>query len=125
MLDIDGDGDLDIVDAVEGDDKMAVLVNDAGTFGSRTLFDTDCSGPWGLASGDVNGDGIMDLVVGCVNDHEIGVMLGNGTPTFTLLPAQDAGGDPWQVTLGDVDGDGDLVAPSRTPSPLTGRAAHS
>jgi hypothetical protein len=89
---------------------MAVLVNDGGTFGAPTFFDSGCVGEWGLASGDVNGDGITDLVVGCTGDEKIGVMLGNGDTTFTPLPAQDAGGSPWQVALGDVDGDGALDA---------------
>ena len=111
VLDVDGDGDLDIVNALAGANEMAVLLNDGtGMFGSPTFFDSGCDGEWGLASGDVNGDGITDLVVGCVGDEKIAVMLGNGTPAFTVLPAQDAGGPPWQVALGDLDGDGDLDA---------------
>jgi len=111
VLDVDGDADLDIVDALAGDNEMAVLLNDGGgTFGSPTYFDSGCSGEWGLASGDLDGDGITDLVVGCVGDQQIGVMLGNGDGTFTVLPSQNADGSPWQVTLGDVDGDGDLDA---------------
>jgi hypothetical protein len=111
VLDVDGDADLDIVDALAGDNEMAVLLNDGGgTFGSPTYFDSGCSGEWGLASGDLDGDGITDLVVGCVGDQQIGVMLGNGDGTFTVLPSQVAGGSPWQVALGDLDGDGDLDA---------------
>ncbi len=121
VLDIDGDADLDIVDALEGDDEMAVLVNNAGTFASPTFFDSGCSGEWGLASGDMNGDGIMDLVVGCVGDEKVAVMLGNGDTTFTVLPAQDAGGSPWQVALGDVDGDGDLDATLANSFPPDGK----
>ncbi len=107
VLDVDGDGDMDIVDAVEGDSVLALLLNDGtGHFGAPTFFDPGCSGPWALAASDMNNDGITDLVTGCVNDKKGVVLLGNGDATFTAGPAQDAGGAPWQVSLGDVDGDG-------------------
>jgi len=122
VLDVDGDADLDIVDALAGDNEMAVLLNDGGgTFGSPTYFDGGCNGEWGLASGDVNGDGIIDLVVGCVGDERIAVMLGDGDGTFTVLPSQNAGGSPWQVTLGDVDGDGDLDVTLANAFPFDGK----
>jgi len=107
VLDVDGDGDWDVVDAVEGDDRLALLLNDGGgNFGAPTFFDSGCSGEWALGQADMNNDGIFDLVTGCVNDAKAVVLLGNGDGTFTAMPAQDAGGAPWQVALGDVDGDG-------------------
>ena len=107
VLDVDGDGDLDIVDAVYGDSRLALLLNDgSGTFGAPTYFGAGCNGPWALGAADMNNDGITDLVAGCVNDQQAVVLLGNGDGTFTAGPPQSAGGQPWQVALGDVDGDG-------------------
>jgi hypothetical protein len=111
VLDVDGDGDPDIVNAVYGDDRLALLLNDGtGTFGAPTFFDSGCSGEWALGTADMNNDGIFDLVTGCYNDGKGDVLLGNGDGTFTVKPVQDAGGGPWQVALGDVDGDGNIDA---------------
>ena len=111
VLDVDGDGDWDIVDAVEGDDHLALLINDGnGNFGAPTYFDSGCSGEWALNQADMNNDGIFDLVVGCVNDQQAAVLLGNGDGTFTPVAPVAAGGPPWQVAVGDVDGDGNIDA---------------
>ena len=111
VLDVDGDGDFDIVDAVEGDDRLALMINDgSGVFGAPTFFDSGCSGEWALGQADMNNDGIFDLVAGCVNDWQAAVLLGNGNGTFTAVAPQNAGGAPWQVALGDVDGNGTIDA---------------
>jgi hypothetical protein len=115
VLDVDGDGDLDIVEALAvgptSGGTMALMLNDgSGTFAAPTYFDSSCDGEWGLGSGDMNNDGITDLVVGCVDDQKVSVMLGNGDGTFAVLPSEDAGGQPWQVAIGDVNGDGNLDA---------------
>src|SRR5262245_44456054 len=111
VLDVDGDGDMDIVDALVGDDTFALLINDgAGVFADPTYFPAGCHRPWGLATADMNDDGIVDLVAGCVQDERAAVSLGNGDGTFTAAASQDAGGTPWQVAVGDVDGDGKVDA---------------
>jgi len=95
VLDVDGDADWDIFDAVEGDDRLALLLNDgSGVFGAPVFFDSGCSGEWALGQADMNGDGIFDLVAGCVNDHGAAVLLGHGDGTFTPVTPQDAGGAP-------------------------------
>ena len=111
-LDVDGDGDLDIVNANVGSDNLALLINNGtGVFGAPTYFDGGVNGEYGLAAADMNGDGITDLVVGGRNGAEIITMLGNGNGTFTAAgTAQPSGGSTWVVVVGDVDGDGDLDA---------------
>jgi hypothetical protein len=111
VLDVDGDADLDIVNAVAGDDHMALTLNNgAGAFGPPSFFEGGGGTEYGLGSGDMNNDGITDLVIGAAGTETLVVQLGNGNGTFTGAPAQDAGGVTWQVAVGDVDGDGNLDA---------------
>ena len=111
VLDADGDGDFDVVNAVYGDDVLALLVNDgAGNFAAPVFFPVGCDGPWGLAAADMDNDGITDVVAGCVIDQKAIVHRGNGDGTFTAQAPRDAEGSPWQVALGDLDGDGNVDA---------------
>jgi hypothetical protein len=109
-LDVDGDGDLDLVVASEFGEELTLLRNDgSGVFGDRTDFaggDGDCK--YALGAGDMNGDGIIDLVVGTCTDERVLVMTGNGDGTFTQTENIDAGGYSWKLVLGDVNGDGKL-----------------
>jgi hypothetical protein len=110
-LDVDGDGDLDIVGANVGSNNLALYLNDgSGHFGTPTFVEAGVNGEYGLAIADMNGDGITDVVVGGRNGEQVVTMLGNGNGTFTASTPRDCGGAVWVVVLGDVNGDGKLDA---------------
>jgi hypothetical protein len=108
VLDIDGDGDWDVVNANHAASNLAVMINTNGTLGSPTFIESGVDGEYALNAGDMNGDGIADLVVGGQDSRQIVVLLGNGDGTFTPQTPQDAGGAVWKLVLGDVNGDGNL-----------------
>ena len=112
VLDVDGDGDSDVVNSNRGSsNNLSLLINNgAGVFGSPTFFDGGVNGEWGLAAGDMNNDGVMDLVAAGNDGGHICALLGNGDGTFTASTPQSAGGSPWIVVLGDLNGDGFLDA---------------
>jgi hypothetical protein len=105
--DVDGDGNLDIITANNGDAKVSVLLgNGNGTFQGQQTFDTG-SNPRSVTLGDVNGDGNLDIITGNFADNNASVLLGNGNGTFQNQ-ATFATNRPYSVTLGDVNGDGRL-----------------
>jgi hypothetical protein len=108
VLDVDGDADLDIVDANRASSNLALLLNDGqGVFGAPTTFEGGVDGEYGLAAADMNDDGISDLVVAGRDSQTIASLLGNGDGTFTIAtPVQSSGGNTWVLALGDVNGDG-------------------
>jgi len=121
VLDVDGDADLDIVDANYGAGELALALNDGnGVFGTPTAFEGGVHGEYGLAAGDMNDDGITDLVVGGRDSATIVTLLGNGNGTFTPTDDQHSGGNTWVVTLGDLDGDGHLDASTANSSSNNG-----
>lgn len=123
-MDIDGDGQVDFVNAYSSNGKLAMqifLANRAGGFDGP--FDIP---PTGLEYGgqlvalDANGDGKMELVYAANNDGSLGLTL--FVPTlqhgkWTLVPGPVNGAGPTGLAMGgtlvalDVDGDGlaDLV----------------
>jgi hypothetical protein len=108
VLDIDGDGDWDVVNANHGASNLAVMVNTNGVLGTPSFIESGVDGEYALNSGDMNNDGISDLVVGGQDSQEIVVLLGNGDGTFTAKTPRGAGGAVWKLVLGDVNGDGKL-----------------
>ncbi len=108
VLDVDGDGDWDVVNANHAANNLALMLNTNGVLGTPTFIESGVDGEYALNSGDMNGDGISDLVVGGQNSQQIIVLLGNGNGTFTAATPQSAGGAVWKLVLGDVNGDGKL-----------------
>lgn len=111
-LDVDGDGDADIVNANPGSNSLSMMINNGlGVFAAPTFFEAGVSNEFGLEAADMNNDGITDVVVSGNGSSNIRVLLGNGNGTFTPAgAATSAGGLNWVVVVDDVNDDGNLDA---------------
>jgi len=110
--DVDGDGDLDLVQGNEGQPNYLFLNNGtadpfSGIAGTAVGSAQDTRS---LAFGDVDGDGDLDLVEG--NEGQANrLFLNNGTANpFNGVAGAAVGSaqETLSLALGDVDGDGDL-----------------
>jgi len=108
VLDVDGDGDMDLANTNAGGvGNMSIVLNDVtGVFGTASFFEAGASNEWALAAADMDDDGMLDLVVGAQNEGRILVQRAVGDGTFTLASSSAAGGAAWMLVCGDVDGDG-------------------
>jgi hypothetical protein len=104
--DLDGDGDVDYVQAVDSGATLAWRNDGAAGFTPTAAITTNAVAC--IALGDVDGDGDLDLVVGYAGFSGLAVFLNDGAGNFTDT-AQTLGTD-WTaaLALADVDGDGDL-----------------
>jgi hypothetical protein len=107
LVDVDGDGDLDLVCGNLDQDRL--YLNDGrGTFTDVTAGRMPVSGaPTNcVVAGDVDGDRDADLVL--ATDGPTRLYLNDGTGRFTDATPGRLAGENVRVALGDVDGDGDL-----------------
>jgi len=118
-LDVDGDGDIDMVVGSSFGDLYSFLNDGSGNF---TMFGVgDAENPFGTvsvgyfsspAAGDVDGDGDLDLVVG-ESDGTLNTFINNGSGNFTAAvgaanPFNGIDVGSYSIpTLVDIDGDGD------------------
>jgi hypothetical protein len=74
-VDIDGDGDLDVVVANGSADAASVFINNgSGTFSDGGQFTTG-DNPYAVASADANGDGVMDIVTANYAGDNVSVLM--------------------------------------------------
>lgn len=107
LADVNGDGNLDVVES--GSDATSVLLgNGDGTF-QPSIATPMTIGLFAL--GDVNGDGMLDIASTYYPDNTgpVYVALGNGDGTFQAQSAVATGFDhPYATAAADVNGDGSL-----------------
>ena len=114
-VDIDGDGDMDVLSASDFDDKIAWYENTdgKGNFSSQKIITTDTDGAKSVYATDIDGDGDMDVVsvsntTALTNDKLAWYENTDGKGNFgsqQILPTTTT---PTSVYAADIDNDGDM-----------------
>lgn len=109
--DVDGDGDLDVVQIDEGVDRAGWFENVDGSGAAWTFrtISTAIDGPRGVAVADVDRDGDLDVAVASVFDSRITWFenaAGNAS-AWTFRTVSTAAPSARTLAAADVDGDGD------------------
>ena len=107
-LDVEGDGDVDIVRSAAdiGSALYLFLNNGQGVFSPAMEIESS-QGKRGLTAGDMNNDGLQDLIVSKGNAGW-NVFLANGDGTFSPVTNSPDRFQADQVAVGDLNGDGNL-----------------
>jgi len=108
--DLDGDGDLDVLAATWGDEKLSLYANDGnGGFLSPQVIDTNI---WfhRVYAVDLDNDGDLDVIgSSAIASHVFAYYINDGTGNFGSRQAVTVGnGGAWAIHAADVDGDSDL-----------------
>lgn len=117
VLDVDGDGHLDLVwvalvtaSATPLPAGLYVARGDGTGALAAPVGQTAGAAPDHMALGDLDGDGKLDAVVSAIAPQDISVLLGDGAGGFGPAAHIAPGQAPTDVELDDLDGDGDLDA---------------
>ncbi len=113
-VDVDGDGDIDVLSASFSDNKIAWYENTFGDGSSWLPFTitTDIDSATSVYAADMDGDGDIDALSASQLDDKIAWYentSGDGSSWSTRIITTDAEG-AFSVYAADVDGDGDMDA---------------
>ena len=111
-IDVDGDGDVDVLSASYFDNKIAWYenVNGAGSSFTTHIITTDADGARSVFAIDVDGDGDVDVLSASRLDDKIAWyenVNGDGS-SFTTHIITTAADGAFSVFAIDIDGDGDV-----------------
>lgn len=109
-VDMDDDGDLDLIDLAYGNSSIIYYENMGdGTFSDLVFLSETVREPYEICKSDLDNDGDFDLVCGSRADHKISWLENLGDGHFGRLNVVDY--DPLlfanSVSTTDIDGDGD------------------
>ena len=110
-VDVDGDGDMDVLSASMFDDKIAWYENTMSAFGTPSFSEetirTVDNGRSVYAT-DLDGDGDIDVLSASYDDDKIAWYENNGSLSFTPHDITTSADAAMYVYAVDVDGDGDV-----------------
>ena len=107
--DLDGDADVDVLSASNGDDKIAWHENRGeGVFSTQRVITRAADGAWSVYAADLDGDGDADVLSASDADDKVAwhENLGGGSFSTQRVLTTDARGAR-SVHAADLDGDGD------------------
>jgi hypothetical protein len=114
LIDLNGDGKLDLVIANANDDAVTVqLGNGDRTFGAAQSYAVGRA-PTRLAVADVDGDGKLDIVASNSQSFDVTLLLATTPGNFAAARTFVADQEPQVLALGDFNGDGLLDAVAAT-----------
>jgi len=106
VIDIDKDGDKDIVGAGYWCNEVAWFEN--GNDWEKHVIGTDFDGAVYVCSGDIDNDGLNDVLAVAAHDDEVALWYNKGNDTWEKKVLASNWVDPRSVRTADMDGDGDL-----------------
>lgn len=107
-IDLDGDGDIDILSASSIDDKIAWYANlGGGSFGPQQVISTAANQPTSVYAKDLDGDGDVDVLSASYDDKIAWYQNQGGGVFGPQQVISTAAADPVAVFAIDLDGDGD------------------
>ncbi|MBI2280953.1 MAG: T9SS type A sorting domain-containing protein [Bacteroidetes bacterium] len=109
--DLDGDGDLDVLSASEGDNRIAWYENlGNGNFGSSLIIANNVYIASAVYASDIDGDGDSDVLSASVGNGEIAWYENLGDSIFSAQnPVSTASAfGPLSTHAADLDNDGDI-----------------
>ncbi|MBT3037295.1 MAG: DUF4347 domain-containing protein, partial [Candidatus Thiodiazotropha sp. (ex Codakia orbicularis)] len=107
-VDMDGDGDLDVVSASQNDNKIAWYENDGSQNFTAHTISTAASGAFAVTTADVDGDGDIDVLSASITDDKIAWYENDGNENFTAHTITLGADIAASVAAADVDDDGDI-----------------
>ncbi len=117
VLDVERDGDLDVIAVANGREPILLLNDGNADFTlapANTRFPGSPVSAWRVAAADVDGDGFDDLLIGAVTNYQSQLWRNDGTGRFVDISATHL--PLWSATVADIqpvdldrDGDVDFV----------------
>jgi len=111
-VDIDHDGDMDVLSASRDDDAIRWYQNDGNALPAFATYDisTVADGAYSVFGADVDGDGDTDVLSASVNDDAVRWYENDGgsPPVFASRGIWLAANAATSVCAADMDGDGDI-----------------
>ncbi len=107
-IDLDRDGDMDVLSASEGDDKITWYENDGNQNFTLHIISSEANGAESVYAIDVDGDGDIDVLSACGEDDKIVWYTNDGNENFTANTIAKDANAATSVYAIDVDNDGDI-----------------